>query len=113
VAGIVRPPAGADSGGMSNRTEHNSAPSAAWVTQTYVSFAVSLSAAAIGIAYLPVDPWMRAFLAIALLYLVTSAISLSKAMRDQHESRSVMARVDEARMERLLNEHDPFKAPTF
>ena len=56
---------------------------------------------------------MRAFVPIALLYLVTSAISLSKAMRDQHESRSVIARVDEARMERLLNEHDPFTAPTF
>jgi hypothetical protein len=98
---------------MTNRTEHHSAPSAAWVTQTYVSFAVSLSAAAIGIASLPVDPWMRAFLAIALLYLVTSAISLSKAMRGQHESRSVMARVDEARVERLLTDHDPFKASTF
>jgi len=98
---------------MTNRTEHHSAPSAAWVTQTYVSFGVSLSAAAIGIAYLPVDPWMRAFLAITLLYLVTSAISLSKAMRDQHESRSVMARVDEARVERLLTDHDPFKASTF
>jgi hypothetical protein len=34
-------------------------------------------------------------------------------MRDQHESRSVMARVDEARVERLLTDHDPFKASTF
>jgi len=98
---------------MTKPTEHQPAPSAAWVTQTYVSFAVSLSAAAIGIAYLPVDPWMRAFLAIAVLYAVTSAISLSKAMRDQHESHSVAARIDEARVERLLTEHDPFKVSTF
>jgi hypothetical protein len=98
---------------MTNRTEHLPAPSAAWVTQTYVSFAVSLSAAAIGIAYLPVDPWIRAFLALAMLYAVTSAISLSKAMRDQHEARSVVARVDEVKLERLLTEHDPFQSAPF
>lgn len=98
---------------MTNRTDHHPAPSTAWVTQTYVSFAVSLSAAAIGIAYLPVDAWMRAFLAIAMLYAVTSAISLSKAMRDQHETHSVVARIEEARVERLLTEHDPFKASAF
>jgi hypothetical protein len=98
---------------MSNPTDHTSAPSAAWAAQTYVSFAVSLSAAAIGVAYLPVDAWMRAFLAIAMLYAVTSAISLSKAVRDRHESHSVVARIDEARVERLLTEHDPFKASAF
>jgi hypothetical protein len=93
--------------------ETQPAHSAAWVTQTYVSFAVSLAAQAIGIAYLPVDDWVRAFLAIAALYSVTSAISLSKTLRDQHEARSVVARVDEAKLERLLTERDPYKAQSF
>jgi len=87
------------------------AHSAAWVTQTYISFGVSLVALAIGIAYLPADPWVRAFLSVSGLYAVTSAISLSKTLRDQHEARQVVARVDEAKLERLLTEHDPFKSP--
>jgi hypothetical protein len=87
------------------------AHSAGWVTQTYVSFAVALAALAVGIAYLPGDPWMRAFLAVSALYAVTSSISLAKTVRDQHEANRVVARVDEARFERLLTEHDPFKAP--
>ena len=87
------------------------AHSAAWVTQTYISFAVSLVAMGIGIAYLPADPWVRAFLAVSALYSVTSAISLAKTLRDQHEARQVVARVDEAKLERLLTEHDPFKSP--
>jgi hypothetical protein len=85
--------------------------SAGWIVQTYISFAVALGAISIGIAYLPVDPWMRAFLAVSALYAVTSSISLAKTVRDQHEANRVVARVDEARFERLLTEHDPFKAP--
>lgn len=82
-----------------------------WIVQTYVSFAVSVSALTLGIAYMPGDPWKRAFLAIAALYAITSAISLAKTVRDQHEASRVVARVDEARFERLLAEHDPFTAP--
>ena len=94
-----------------NRPQPPVAHSAGWVTQTYISFAVSLAALGVGIAYLPGNPWMRAFLAVSALYAVTSSISLAKTVRDQHESSRVVARVDEARFERLLAEHDPFKAP--
>jgi hypothetical protein len=87
------------------------AHSAGWVTQTYISFAVAAGAFAIGVAYLPGDPWMRAFLAVAALYTVTATFTLAKTVRDQHEATRVVARVDEARFERLLSEHDPFKAP--
>ncbi len=94
-------------------TNHTVAPSqsSGWVVQTYISFAVSLSALALGIAYMPGDPWKRAFLGVAALYAITSSISLSKTVRDQHEAGRVVARVDEARFERLLTEHDPFKSP--
>jgi hypothetical protein len=93
--------------------ETQPAHSAAWVTQTYISFAVSLSAFGIGIAYLPVDAWMRGFLALAGLYAVTSSISLSKTMRDQHEARQIVARVDEAKLEKLLAERDPYQVQSF
>jgi hypothetical protein len=85
--------------------------SAAWVFQTQVAFAVSLGSLAVGVAYLPVGPWERAFLALAALFSVSSAISLSKTLRDQHEARNVVARVDEAKLERLLADHDPFQMP--
>jgi hypothetical protein len=90
--------------------ENQPAHSAGWITQTYISFGVSLTSLGVGIAYLPVDAWVRAFLAVAALYSVTSAISLSKTVRDQHEARTTVARVDEAKLERLLTERDPYKA---
>jgi hypothetical protein len=83
--------------------------SVAWSFQVKVSFVVSLTGLILGIAYLPVEPWVRAYLAVASLYSITSAISLSKTLRDEHESNRIVSRVDEVKLERLLAEHDPFK----
>ena len=81
----------------------------AFFLQAAISFAVSLSAVVIGVAYLPVDGWVRSFLGIGVLYIVTSSFTLAKCVRDQQESNRVIHRVDEARLERFLAEHDPFK----
>lgn len=44
-----------------------------------------------------------------LLFSVGSTISLSKTLRDVHESNQVLNRVDEAKLEKFLAEYDPFK----
>ncbi|MET7396759.1 YiaA/YiaB family inner membrane protein [Dactylosporangium sp. NPDC005572] len=82
---------------------------AAFFLQSALSFAVALAGVAAGIAYLPVDGWMRAFLAIGVLYTVTSAFTLAKCIRDRQETESVVQRVDQARLDRILTEHDPFR----
>jgi len=81
----------------------------AFYVQAVISFAVSTGAVLLGIAYLPADDWTRAFLALGFLYTVTSSLTLAKCVRDQHESTQVVHRVDEARLERILAEHDPFR----
>jgi hypothetical protein len=99
-------------GGMATSNDHRPVHhSGAWVLQTQIAFAASLGGLSIGIAYLPVGPWPRAFLALAVLFTVSSSFSLAKTLRDQHESRHVLARVDEAKLERLLTEHDPYRVP--
>lgn len=98
-------------GAMSNITI-NQKPTSAFYAQAGISFAASLTAVLIGTAYLPVNGWMRAFLALGTLYVVTSAFTLAKCVRDQHEASSVVHRVDEARLERFLAEHDPFRTTT-
>jgi glucosamine--fructose-6-phosphate aminotransferase (isomerizing) len=65
-----------------------------------------------GIACLPVGTWVRAFLTLGLLYVVTSAFTLAKCVRDQQEASAVISRVDQARLEKLLTEYDPFHAET-
>ncbi len=83
----------------------------AFYIQAMISFGISLGAVGVGIAYLPVGPWIRAFLALGLLFVVTSSFTLAKCVRDQQESTTVVKRVDQARLDKLLADHDPFKVP--
>jgi hypothetical protein len=83
----------------------------AFFIQSALSFGVSVVGVGIGIAYLPINAWMRAFVGIGVLYAVTSAFTLAKVIRDQQESSSVLQRVDQARLDRILSEHDPFRSP--
>ncbi|MGW1023289.1 YiaA/YiaB family inner membrane protein [Streptomyces sp. NPDC002577] len=82
---------------------------AAFYGQAVASFAVALAATAVGIFNLHADAWVRGFLGIAVLYLVTSAFTLAKVIRDRQEAGQLVSRVDQARLEKLLAEHDPFE----
>ncbi|MFZ0902767.1 MAG: YiaA/YiaB family inner membrane protein [Mycobacterium sp.] len=82
--------------------------SGAFFMQTVVAFVVSFLGSLGGILFLPLDPWQRLFLGISVLFLVSSAFSLAKVVRDQQEATTVRVRLDEARMEKLLAEHFPF-----
>jgi hypothetical protein len=81
----------------------------AYFAQAVLSFGVSLAAMVVGVAYLPVGPWVRAFLGLGVLYVVTSAFTLAKCVRDRQEAGQVTSRVDQARLDKLLAEHDPFR----
>jgi hypothetical protein len=89
--------------------EYHPHQTTAFLAQAMISFGVSLCAVSVGILYLPVDGWMRAFLTLGLLYVVTSSFTLAKCVRDQHETAQVVHRIDEARLEQFLSDHDPFK----
>ncbi|MEU1182058.1 YiaA/YiaB family inner membrane protein [Streptomyces sp. NPDC005820] len=82
---------------------------AAFYGQAVASFAIAMAATAIGIYQMNADAWVRAFLAIAVLYLVTSTFTLAKVIRDRQEAGAIVNRVDQARLEKLLAEHDPFE----
>jgi hypothetical protein len=76
---------------------------AAFFIQSALSFGISLVGVGVGIAYLPVNAWMRAFLGLGMMYTVTSAFTLAKVIRDQQETSTVVQRVDQARLDRILN----------
>jgi hypothetical protein len=81
---------------------------AAFFAQAAASFGVSFLGALGGIYFLPLDPWQRLFLGMTVLFLVASSFTLAKVIRDQQETTTIRVRLDEARMEKLFAEHDPF-----
>ncbi|MFD5079261.1 YiaA/YiaB family inner membrane protein [Streptomyces sp. NPDC058371] len=82
---------------------------AAFYGQAVASFSVAIAATAIGILRLDANAWVRGFLAIAVLYLVTSSFTLAKVIRDRQEAGQIVSRVDQARLEKLLAEYDPYE----
>lgn len=81
--------------------------SSAWVAVTKIQFVVSVMALVIGLAYLPVEPWIVAYLVMGTLLLTSSTVALTKTMRDLHEGGRLISRVEEAKLERILSQHDP------
>ena len=76
--------------------------SGAWVTFTYGSFAASALLVAVGLFFLPVDLWMKGYLAMGIVMLVQTCVTLTKTVRDVHESSKLVNRIEDAKAERLL-----------
>ncbi|WP_248581845.1 YiaA/YiaB family inner membrane protein [Nocardioides sp. InS609-2] len=90
-------------------TPNQSRNTNAFYMQAGISFGIALLTMVFAIIYLPVDPWIRAFLGIGTLYLTTSAFTLAKCVRDAQENQYVVSRLDQARVDKILADHDPFK----
>jgi hypothetical protein len=106
----MRPqPAGRDRGRVSTPKEPTN--TTAFFVQAGISFGIALLALLVGIFYLDVDPWIRAFLSLAVVFLTTSSFTLAKCVRDQQESHGLTQRLDQARVDKILAEHDPFQNP--
>ncbi len=86
----------------------NSKNTAAFYAQAAISFGIALVSVLVGVVYLPVDVWVRAFLGLGTMYLVTSSFMLAKCVRDAQESSGLASRLDQARVDKILAEHDPF-----
>ena len=78
--------------------------SGAWVTFTYVSFGAALLMVAIGIFFLPLDVWIKGYLTMGIAMLVQTCITMTKTVRDVHESNKFVNRIEDAKAERLLME---------
>lgn len=84
--------------------------SAAWVMQTQLTFGVAIFAMGWAIFTMSIDLWAKGYLAMGTLLAVVSSINLAKTLRDEHESQRVSRRVEGAKIERFLAEHDPLRA---
>ncbi|MBK8970093.1 MAG: hypothetical protein IPM37_01520 [Hahellaceae bacterium] len=78
--------------------------SQSWLFFVKSSFAISLLAMIGGIVFMPADLVVKGYLAITALFMVSSTITLSKTLRDEHESQRLIHKVSEARTKQLMKE---------
>jgi hypothetical protein len=80
--------------------------SPAWLAFVQISFVISLLLMVVGICYLPVELWIRGYLGMGLFFVVSSTITLSKTMRDEHEAKKIVNKINEVKTERILKEFE-------
>ncbi len=79
----------------------------AWIAQVWISFILSLGGTILSIFYLPVDNWIKGYVGMGYLFSLSSSFTLAKTIRDNQEASRLTARIDEARVEKILAEHHP------
>ena len=89
---------------MTNTTQDPHSP--AWALQVWLAFAIALLTSTIGILYLPLPIWPKAFLGLGFFFTVAQSFTLAKTVRDQQESKRLITRITEAKAEKILREFE-------
>ncbi len=79
--------------------------SSGWVMFVKLSFCAAIMAMLVGIFFMPVDFWVKGYLAMGTLFTVGSTFTLAKTMRDEFEARKLINRIQEARTEKILKDY--------
>ncbi len=78
--------------------------SAAWQLFVWVNFTLAVMATFFGVLFLPIDFWFKGYMAMGLLFTIGSTFSLAKAIRDEHEAKKLVNKIEQARTEKILKE---------
>ena len=84
---------------MNNPVLHHSH---SWIVFTYVSFAAAVAMVIGGVVLMPLDLPMKGYLAMGVIMLIQSCITLTKTIRDNDEADKLVNRIEDAKTERLL-----------
>jgi len=76
-----------------------------WLFYVKASFVLALLSTGLGIVFAPIDLLVKGYLGICALFLVSTTITLSKTLRDEHESQRLLNRISEAKTKQLIKEY--------
>lgn len=82
----------------------SSANTGSWVAFTYIQFGLAIFMSGLGIWAMQIDIMAKGYMMMALIFTIGSTFTLAKTVRDEHESKRLVNRVEEARTEKLLAE---------
>jgi hypothetical protein len=89
---------------MENNNATKNTP--AWRFQVWASFALAMTLMCVGIYHLPVDWWMKGYLAMGLIFTVGSCFGLAKTIRDDFEvDKLAKDNTNNAKTETIIREY--------
>ena len=76
--------------------------SGAWVSFNYLNVAAALALTLGGIFFLPLDLWIKGYMLMGVMMLVSSTVTITKTIRDVHEADKLVNKIEDAKTEQLL-----------
>ena len=80
--------------------------SPAWLFFVHAAFVIAVALMGVGIYLLPVTMWIKGYFAMGLFFTIGSTITLTKTLRDHHESSRLVNRLKDVKTEKLLSEYE-------
>ncbi|ELR63831.1 hypothetical protein C942_03291 [Photobacterium marinum] len=77
-----------------------------WLVYAKATFIIAVIAMVISIIKLPGDLLVKGYYSICSLFLVSATITLSKAVRDEAESKRLLNKLEEAKAAQILTDLD-------
>ena len=79
--------------------------SKAWINFTWTCVGIAYTMLALGLAYMPVDLATKGYLAMGILFLSGSLVTIVKTMHDIKIGSEFTSKLEKARQEKILNEY--------
>jgi hypothetical protein len=87
-------------------TNPNQTHSGAWVAFNYANVLIALTMTIGGVLFLPLDIWIKGYMLMGIVMLVSSSISVTKTIRDVQEAGRLISKIEDAKTEQLLMRMD-------
>lgn len=86
-------------------TKYQTGNTQSFYALAWISFAVSFLGMAIGLIYLPIDIYQKAFLGMTYLFSVSSCLVLAKVVRDKQEEQDYIKKIENAKTEQMISKY--------
>ncbi len=75
-----------------------------WLFFVKAAFVISLITTVAGILFMPVSLMTKGYFALSSLFMLSATITMSKTMRDEHESKRLINKINDAKTSKIINE---------
>ena len=84
----------------------NQPHSGAWIAFNYANVAIALGMTVGGVLFMPLDVWVKGYMLMGIAMLLSSAVSVTKTIRDVQEAARLVNKIEDAKTEQLLMRMD-------
>ncbi len=86
-------------------TKYQTANTQAFSVLAWISFVIAFAGMLLGLLYLQLDLYAKAFIGMTYLFSVSSCFVLAKVVRDKQESQELIKRIETAKTEKLISQY--------